>query len=123
MERVTFRHLGREWEATIPQTTADPLPVRFRDADDRIPTTREALLAREELDPAEPADRELALRRGLESALVLDALAGATHGLTAEDVAERTGMPVEAAEDRMHVLDSVQLVPGVLGTRRFRTVD
>lgn len=119
MDRVTFRHLGREWEAAIPEAEADPLPVRFSGPEEGEPT-HESRIAREELDPADPAERELALRRGLESALVLEALAGAEDGLTVEQVADRTGMPAEAAQDRLDVLDSVQPIPGTMGTRRYR---
>jgi hypothetical protein len=120
MQRQTFRHLGREWEAVVPQADADPLPVRFRDSEGRAPETYEARVAREELEGVGPGERELALRRGLESALVLDALARAERGLTAEEVADRVGMPVEAAVDRLHVLETVQPVPETGGPTRYR---
>ncbi|MFW6330586.1 MAG: hypothetical protein ACOC3J_02555 [Gemmatimonadota bacterium] len=118
MEHHTFRHLSREWEATIIDAADDRCPVRFRDADATDPETYEARVDREELKREEDA-RDLALRRGLESALVLNALAGEEDGLTPEEIAHRTGMPVEAAADRIEVLESVQPVPDPDGASRY----
>jgi hypothetical protein len=121
MEHRTFRHLGREWEAAILHPAGGAAPVRFRHAADDNPRTYEGRIDREEIEEADGDDgRELALRRSLEGALVLDALAGRSEGLTAEEVAERAGMPVDDTRDRLHMLDEVQPVLGVLGPRRYR---
>lgn len=123
MERETFRHLDREWEAAIADAPGGSRVVRFRSSEPRDEKTYEASIDGGELGGEEASDRELALRRGLESALVLDALAGHESGLTAQEVADMTGLPAEAAEDRLEVLDSVQPVLDVHGPRRYRTVE
>jgi hypothetical protein len=120
MEHHTFHHLGRDWEAAILAASGDEAPVRFRPAYDSGPRTYESRVAREELDASDANGRDLALRRSLESALVTEALAGRPAGLTAEEVAERAGMPVEAAQDRLHKLEVVEPVPDPLGPRRYR---
>jgi hypothetical protein len=120
MEHHIFRHLGREWEAAILAATGDEAPVRFRSALDTDPHTYEGRIAVEELDGPDDGGRDLALRRSLESALVTEALAGRHGGLTAEEVADRTGMPVEATEDRLHKLEVVEPVPDPTGPRRYR---
>ncbi len=120
MEHHEFHHLGRDWEAVILAPKGDEAQVRFRSADDSDSRTYEGSIDCEELEDADAAGKELALRRGLESALVLRVLSGRADGLTLEDVAERTGMPPEAAADRMHALDSVQPVVSPTGTRRYR---
>jgi hypothetical protein len=121
MEHRTFRHLGRDWEAAILGPSGAGAPVRFRHAAGDNPRTYEGRIDREEIEDADgDDDRELALRRSLESALVLDALAGHSDGLTAEEVAERAGMPVDDTRDRLHLLDEVQPVMNVLGPRRYR---
>jgi hypothetical protein len=120
MEYQNFHHLGREWEAAILGPTDEAAPVRFRSASDSDRRTYEARIDREELEDADNGERELALRRALESALVLRTLSGWDDGLTLEEVAERTGMPRDAAEDRLHKLDSVQPVLTPTGVRRYR---
>jgi hypothetical protein len=120
MEYQNFHHLGREWEAAILRPAGDAAPVRFRSATDSERRTYEARIHRDELEDADDGERELALRRALESALVLRALSGWDDGLTLEEVAERTGMPRDAAEDRLHKLDSVQPLLTPSGIRRYR---
>ncbi|HUG41274.1 MAG TPA: hypothetical protein VMM12_12360 [Longimicrobiales bacterium] len=121
MDRVTFHHLDRDWEAAIPDVPGDR-PVRFRNADPKNDRTYEATIAADELGGEEASDRELALRRGLEAALVLDALSGHHTGLTAGEIADATGMPEEAAVDRLDVLESVQPVWSLNGPRRYRAI-
>lgn len=123
MDRMNFHHLGRDWEAAIPETPGDDRPVRFRNADPKDDRTYEATVAAEELDGETGSDRELALRRALEAALVLDALGGHETGLTAGEVAEATGMPEAAAADRLDVLEAVQPMLDANGPRRYRTVE
>ena len=123
MRRETFHHLDREWEATIPDAPRGGTPVRFRNADPHDDAMYESLIDQEELDDQDGAERDLALRRGLEAALVLDALAGHDAGLTAEEVARMTGMPTEAAADRLDVLDEVQPLLEASGPRRYRTLE
>lgn len=123
MEHHTFRHLGRDWEAAILAATGDEAAVRFRPAFDSDPHTYEGRIAVEELDESDDNGRDLALRRSLESALVIEALAGRHGGLTAEEVADRTGMPVDATEDRLHKLEDVEPVPDPIGPRRYRISD
>lgn len=118
MNHHTFHHLGRDWEAAILASRDETAPVRFRHADDDDPRTYEGSLEPEDLDP-NGQDRELALRNALEACLVLDALAG-QEGLTAQEVADRAGMPLEATEDRLRALDGVEPVLHPLGTRRWR---
>lgn len=120
MEYQTFHHLGRDWEAVILGPADDAAPIRFRSANDNDRRTYEGRVDREELEEVSDGERELALRRALESALVLRALTGWADGLTVEEVAERAGMPVEAAEDRLHKLESVHPVLTPTGTRRYR---
>jgi hypothetical protein len=120
MEYQNFHHLGREWEAAILEPADDVAPVRFRAATDTDRRTYEARIDREELEDAGDGERELALRRGLESALVLRALSGWDDGLTLEEIADRAGMPREAAEDRLHKLESVQPFLSPTGVRRYR---
>lgn len=121
MQRETIHHLDREWEAVIPDAPGDRKPVRFRSAETDDDKTYEARIDREELE--EGSDQTLALRRGLESALVLDVLAGHEAGLTAEEIARMTGMPTEAAQDRLDVLERVQPVLDTSGPRRYRTIE
>jgi hypothetical protein len=123
MEYQTFQHLGREWEAAILGPAGEAAPVRFRSAHDNDRRTYEARIDREELEDADDGERELALRRALESALVVRSLSGWDDGLTLEEVAERTGMPRDAAEDRLHKLDSVQPVLTPTGIRRYRLAE
>ncbi len=120
MEHRTFYHLGRDWEAAILASAGDATPVRFRHAADDDSRTYDARVDREELEDADDDGRELALRRSLESALVVDALTGQDGGLTPEEVAERTGMPIEDTRDRLHKLEAVEPVLDPLGPRRFR---
>jgi hypothetical protein len=120
MEHHTFRHLGRDWEAAILAATADEAAVRFRAASDTDPHTYEGRIAVEELDGSDDSGKDLALRRSLESALVIEALVGRRAGLTPEEVADRTGMPVDATEDRLHKLEAVEPVPDPSGPRRYR---
>jgi hypothetical protein len=120
MEYQTFHHLGRDWEAAILGPAGDAAPVRFRSATDNDRRTYEARIDREELEDADNGARELALRRALESALVLRALSGWDDGLTLEEVADRAGMPPDAVEDRLHKLDVVQPVLTPTGVRRYR---
>lgn len=120
MEYQTFHHLGREWEAAILGPADDAAPVRFRSASDTDRRTYEARIDREELEDADNGERELALRRALESALVVRTLSGWDDGLTLEEVADRTGMPADAAEDRLHKLESVQPFLTPTGIRRYR---
>jgi hypothetical protein len=84
--------------------------------------TYEARIDREELEDDE-RERMLALRRGLESALVLDVLAAHRAGLTAEEVGRMIGMPGEAAEARLELLDEVQPLVRSRGPRRYRWLD
>ena len=123
MIRQTFRHLDREWEASIPDADEDPRPVRFRSERDDDPKRYEALVDVEDLQQDAEAETALALRRGLESALILDVLTGHEAGLTVREVAEMTGMPVEGAKDRLEVLDEVQPVLDESGPRRYRTLE
>lgn len=123
MEYQTFHHLGRDWEAAILGPAGDAAPVRFRAAGDSDRRTYEARIDREELEDSDDDGIELALRRALESALVLRALSGWHDGLTLEEVAERAGMPPDAVEDRLHVLDAVQPVLTPTGVRRYRLAD
>lgn len=123
MEHHTFHHLGRDWEAAILAATGDEAPVRFRAARDTDPRTYESRVAVEELDGSDQDGRDLALRRSLESALVIRALTGRDEGLTAEEVAERAGMPVDATEDRLHKLDVVEPVLDPGAPRRYRLAD
>lgn len=120
MEHRTFYHLGRAWEATILASHDDATPVRFRHAADDDAHTYDARIDREELEESDDDGRELALRRSLESVLVVDALTGQNGGLTADEVAERTGMPIDDARDRLHKLDSVEPLLDPIGPRRFR---
>lgn len=119
MEHLTFYHLGRAWEATILASSGHATPVRFRHAADDDVHTYDARIDREELEESDDDGRELALRRSLESALVVDALRGC-NGLTADEVAERTGMPIDDARGRLHKLDSVEPLLDPIGPRRFR---
>lgn len=123
MEHHTFHHLGRDWEAAILAATGDEAPVRFRRARDTDPRTYESRVAVEELDGSDGDGRDLALRRSLEAALVIRALAGRDEGLTAEEVAERVGMPVDAAQDRLHKLDTVEPLLDPIAPRRYRLAD
>lgn len=123
MQRTTFRHLDREWEATLQDSPGDHRRVLFRNADEDDPKTYEARIHADELSGLEEEDEDSALRRGLESALILDALEGHEAGLTAEELARMTGMPTEAAEDRVDVLDRVQPVLQTSGPRRYRTLE
>jgi hypothetical protein len=124
MDYHTFDHLDRTWEAAVPRAPGERCLVRFRRTDDRDAITYEARVDAEELTVEQPRQRELALRRALESALVLDVLARHPDGLTLGEVAERTGMPPEAAEDRLHVLDEAQPVPEEMSRgRRYRLVE
>lgn len=120
MEHCTFYHLGRTWEAAILASHDEATPVRFRHAADDGTRTYDARIDREEIEESDTNGRELALRRSLESALVVDVLAGLDDGLTAEEVAERTGMPIDDARDRLHKLEAVEPVLDPLGPRRFR---
>lgn len=122
MRYQTFHHLGQDWEAAILAAKEDVAVVRFRDAEDRDSRTYEGSVDAEELEDADEPGRELALRRALESALVLDTLSGHDRGLTTDEVAERTGIPPEAARDRLHALDSVQPIPVDVGAQRYRLV-
>jgi hypothetical protein len=123
MRHHNFHHLGREWEAVILGPAEDAAPVRFRSADDSDRRTYESTIDREEMDESDGQTEELALRRALESALVLRALSGWDDGLTLEEVAERTGMPADAAADRMNKLDAVQPLLTPSGVRRYRLAD
>jgi hypothetical protein len=123
MEHHTFHHLGRDWEAAILAATGDEAPVRFRTARDTDRRTYESHVAIEELDGSDQDGRDLALRRSLEAALVIRALTGRDEGLTAEEVAELAGMPVDATEDRLHKLDAVEPVLDPLAPRRYRLAD
>lgn len=123
MEHHTFHHLGRDWEAAILAATGEEAAVRFRTARDTDPRTYESRVAVEELDGSGQDGRDLALRRSLEAALVIRALAGRDEGLTAEEVAERAGMPVDATEDRLHKLDVVEPVLDPGAPRRYRLAD
>jgi len=120
MKHRTFYHLGRAWEAAILASDDDATPVRFRHAADDDTHTYDARIDREELEVSDEDGQELALRRSLESALVVDALAGSHQGLTPEEVAERTGMPIDDARDRLHKLDSVEPMLDPIGPKRFR---
>jgi hypothetical protein len=122
MRHHTFHHLGQDWEAAILTAHDDTAAVRFRAAEDRDGRTLEGRIDTEELDGVDDAGRELALRRALESVMVLNALEGHDRGLTSEEVADRTGIPPEATQDRLHALDSVQPMPGERGTLRYRVV-
>jgi hypothetical protein len=122
MQYHTFHHLGQDWEAAILPVRDHVAAVRFRDADDRGSRRYEGRIDADELEDVGEAGRDLALRRALESALVLSALEGQDRGLTADEVAERTGIPPEATQDRLHALDSVQPVPVDVGPRRYRVV-
>jgi len=120
MERMTLKHLDREWEVSILGRQHEDRRVRFRSSDAQDSQTFEARVQAEEVEDPDPIERELALRRALEASLVLHALEGQEDGLTADQVARRTGMPPEAVEDRCEVLDSVQLVPQSGDPRRYR---
>lgn len=122
MRRETFRHLDREWEAAIPDADGERLWVRLRREDDGDPRTYEAELSRAEVED-DGIELRLALRRALESVLVLDALEGHDVGLTAEEVGRMTGMPRGAAQDRLEILEEVRPVLGTDGPRRYRAVD
>lgn len=118
MEHHIFHHLGRDWEAVVLASAGDTAAVRFRHVEDDDRRTYEGEVSREELEE-DGQDPELALRRALESSLVLRALSRA-EALTAEEVAERAGMPVEATVDRLRKLDKVEPVLDPLGPRRYR---
>lgn len=123
MEHHIFHHLGREWEAAILGPGGDQAAIRFRDADHEDRRTYEARVDAEELEDLDAGGRELALRRALESAMVVRALSGWDEGLTVEEVAERTGMPPDAAEDRLHKLEEVQPFLTPSGIRRYRLAE
>jgi hypothetical protein len=120
MEHHTFHHLGREWEAVILGPVGDAAEVRFRTDTDADRRTYHARVEPEELEEVNGGERELALRRALEAALVIRALSGWDNGLTVEEVAERAGMPPDAAADRLHMLDQVQPLLTPTGIRRYR---
>jgi hypothetical protein len=122
MQLEKLRHLDRDWEATIPDAPGVSILVRFRSGDVRDTKTYEARIDREELEDDE-RERMLALRRGLESALVLDVLAAHRAGLTAEEVGRKIGMPGDAAEARLELLDEVQPLVRTRGPRRYRWLD